>query len=138
MYKACTDNVTISPWQSCVKENTAMTCSSTAGYPMSDSNPVSPSYSWTHTRLDNGTTVTATGESYTVPGIGFHHLQCNAIYSHEYCPEYWTACHVNITVETFSQYILLLLLLLLLPLLLVSISRHHSEGLPKSLHILLL
>ena len=98
-YKECADNVTISPFQSCVQENTTLNCSTAGGH------PGSPSYSWTHTRLDTGPTATHNQTSYMVPGIGFHQLQCTATYTQDYCPQYYAECHANISLETFSQYL---------------------------------
>jgi len=96
-YIECADgSVTISPSQSCVQDNTALSCSSADGH------PGSPNYSWT--RLDNGNTPPP-GPSYTVSGIGFHHLRCSANYTHQYCPEYYAECHADINLETFSQYL---------------------------------
>ena len=89
----CADNVTISPYDKCVGQNTVLTCSATYG------NPGSPSYYWTN--METGMNVSYS-ESYTVSQVGFHYLQCTAQYTHV-CPEHYAVCHENITIRVFGQ-----------------------------------
>ena len=95
VHKECRDqSVMISPSTSCVPEDTTFSCTATA----TSGHPGPPEYHWT--QLDTG--MTSDRSSYTPSGIGVHHLRCTANYTHDACPQYWAACHSNITVRTFS------------------------------------